>query len=210
MPVSSRQEHNWLQANSFDRSAHLFESPLPPEVLDRLAAVVEAAQVEPGSAILDVGTGTGVLLPYILLREPGLVVACDLSAEMLRRARARFGHRVQFFQADVIDLPSELGPFDRIFCNGMFGNFYDQGLAIVAMAAMLKLGGRLVISHPLGRGFVHRLHQENPELVPHELPEEEPLRQMLEQVGLALIHFTDQPGFYLTLAETSASKREER
>ncbi len=199
MAVLSREQHNRLQAESFDRSAHLFEAPLPQEVLQRLEAVVEAAQMEPGAAVLDVGTGTGVLLPYILARDPGLVVACDLSSEMLRHAKARFGARIRFLRVDVVDLSLE--PFDRIFCNGMFGNFFDQDLALAALSGLLKEGGRLVISHPLGRAFVHRLHQENPELVPHDLPEEEPLRQMLGRVGLILTYFVDQPGLYLAVAE---------
>ncbi len=71
----------------------------------------------------------------------------------------------------------------------------------MAMGSRLKERGRLVISHPLGREFVHRLHIQNPELVPHELPGEQELREMAAEAGLVVIHFADQPAFYLAVAE---------
>lgn len=196
-----RQAHNRRQAEAFDQAAPMFEQPIPAEVAARLAAIVTEAGLSPGCTVLDVGTGTGALLPHILERRPASVVACDLSAEMLRRAQARFGDRVRFLQTDVVDLPSEEGPFDAVFFNACFANLYDQRAAVQAAAAMLKPGGRLVVSHPMGRVFVCYLMDQDPTIVVGELPPTQRVfRLLLKDTGLTMVRFRDEPELYLAIA----------
>lgn len=197
----TRQAHNCLQAEAFDRVADLFEQPLPEDVARRTAAIVWEAEIPPGTAILDVGTGTGVLIPYILSRKPSRIVACDLSSEMLARARRNFGDRVTFLQADVVDLPPELAPFDFAFGNAVFGNFYDERLALKAINRLLRTGGRLIISHPMGRDFVAGLRRSDPKLVLRELPTRGEAEALLREHGFRLVRFRDEADFYLALAE---------
>ncbi|MFQ5880242.1 MAG: class I SAM-dependent methyltransferase [Dehalococcoidia bacterium] len=197
---AGRRAHDRLQAEAFDRVADVFEQPLPEDVARRTAAIVWEAEIAAGAAVLDVGTGTGVLIPYILSRRPARVVACDLSLQMLSRARRRFGERVAFLQADVVDLPSEVVPFDFVFCNAVFGNFYDEGLALAAMNRLLGSGGRLIISHPMGRGFVAELRRKDPELVRRELPTRDQAEELLRRHGLRLVKFRDEEEFYLAVA----------
>lgn len=53
---------------------------------------------------------------------------------------------------------------------------------LTAMASCLKAGGLLFITHPLGAGFVKKLHEEDPGTVPHLLP----TREELESTKLPL------------------------
>ena len=66
-----------------DEVAAMFEQSPPEDVLQRLELVVNRAEIQPSEAILDIGTGTGVLIPFILKHHPSRVLACDLSGEML-------------------------------------------------------------------------------------------------------------------------------
>ena len=77
--------------------------PCFPEKLARVAA--EGAP-PPGGTLLDVGTGTGVLIPDLLAHQPEVVWACDVSSEMLKQVRAKFGDdpRVWPIQADAMRL----------------------------------------------------------------------------------------------------------
>ena len=40
-------------------------------------------EIRPGAAVMDLGTGTGLLIPYIFEYQPEKVIAADLSAKML-------------------------------------------------------------------------------------------------------------------------------
>jgi 2-polyprenyl-3-methyl-5-hydroxy-6-metoxy-1,4-benzoquinol methylase len=197
--TAARRAHNLLQQSAFDEVAGGFGQPVPEDILERLNAVVERAQIRPDESVLDVGTGAGVLLPFILERQPARVVACDLSGEMVKLARQRFGESVTVLQSDVVDIPSEVGPFGAVFCNAMFGNVYDQRQTIEVIERLLDPGGRLVISHPLGSDFVRRLKAGSPQYHLKELPDRSFLNQLVEGAGLAVTHFVDETDLYLAI-----------
>lgn len=203
--TSARRAHNLNQQQAFDAVAKYFDQPVPDEILQRLDRVVEAASIEPGEVVLDVGVGAGVLMSLILKRLPGRVLACDLSPEMLSRTKARFGERVTTVHSDVVDLPGDWGPVDVVFCNAMFGNVYDQTETVVAVSALLGPDGRLVISHPMGSGFVRRLKENSPQYQLKELPSDKALSAMLVGTDLALTGFTDSPDLYLAVCQKGAT-----
>ena len=66
MDERSRLKHNAEQARYFDLRVDLFQQPIPESILDRTRSLVRAARLDRNAAVLDVGTGLGVLIPYIL------------------------------------------------------------------------------------------------------------------------------------------------
>jgi len=200
---SGRKEHDRRQAEVFDRVVDTFEEPIPEDIVARLETIVASAGIKEGDVVLDVGTGTGVLIPLILKFKPSRVVGCDLSAEMLARARAKFGEKVSFVERDIVDLSREEGPFNVVFCNAVFGNFYDQREAVAAISSLLVAGGRLVVSHPMGKGFVKGLSRRSMAFRIKELPHRVRLESLLEPHGLRLVAFTDEPSLYITIAGKS-------
>jgi tRNA (cmo5U34)-methyltransferase len=67
--------------------------------------------------VMDLGTGDGRLLELVLTARPGASgVGLDLNAEMLARARERFGgdDRVVIIEHDLDDPLPDGGPFDAI------------------------------------------------------------------------------------------------
>jgi ubiquinone/menaquinone biosynthesis C-methylase UbiE len=198
---NSREIFNRRQGEIFDKVAQSFDRLKPPDVEEKLEDIVKSAQIKAGDVILDVGSGTGALLAPILKAMPSKVVACDLSREMLAQAKEKYGSSVKYVQRDVIDLPGKEGPFDVVFCNAMFGNIYDQQLALQAIHTLLKEGGRLIISHPMGKDFVRRLKELRPETIKELLPGESEIGPLVEPEGFKVIQFVDEPEFYLAIAE---------
>ena len=52
---------------------------------------------------LDVGTGTGALIPDIRKYQPGRIYVCDLSGKMLEQVAQRYPE-VEHHQSDIRDL----------------------------------------------------------------------------------------------------------
>jgi len=78
-----------LQSEYFSKYMHLFDPPLPDGVPERLEKIVGSASISGTDVVLDIGTGTGILIPIILKYKPALVYANDLSEKMLKSVKER-------------------------------------------------------------------------------------------------------------------------
>jgi ubiquinone/menaquinone biosynthesis C-methylase UbiE len=110
----------------------------------------DIARVAPdGAAVLDVGTGPGVLLLELARRRPDLqLTGVDLSADMITVARrnvAGFGDRVSARQGDVTQLPFADHSFDLIASSLSVHHWDDPAAAVPELARVLRPGGRVCI-----------------------------------------------------------------
>lgn len=75
-----------------------------------------------------------------------IVVAVDLSAAVLRRARRRLGDRAVYVQADVSHLPFRAGAFHAAHSGNGFHLFPDPTAAAAELARTTRPGGRVAIT----------------------------------------------------------------
>jgi len=148
-----------------------------------------------------VGTGTGILITFILKYGPSEIHACDLSENMLQRVKEKFP-QVIVHLCDIRDLSLADDSLDVVFINACFSNIMDKSKSLDNIYRLLRQRGRLVISHPLGRNFIVELKKHAPfhlDMLPHE----EGARGLLERHGFEVIRFRDEPAFYLVVAKTT-------
>ena len=131
------------QRRRFNELVDVFDTPQPPDVMERLGQIVSAAGLRHGEVVLDVGTGVGVLIPLIKSHHPSVILACDLAEKMLQRVREKYPE-VRTYQADIALVSLESASVDAIFMNAMFGNIADKPRACQNVARMLRPGGRLI------------------------------------------------------------------
>jgi ubiquinone/menaquinone biosynthesis C-methylase UbiE len=192
----------------FDQLAPIWDEELTPERLKCLGNIVKELGIKPGYYVLDIGSGTGVLLPFLIaeLGGEGKIVALDFSAEMLGQAQAKnFPPIVSFAQADVLAIPLADNSVDLAICNSVFPHFTDKAKALKEIARVLRNNGRVVICHTMSRAMVNQLHQSAGGIVVSDLlPDESQLGRLIKQAGLRVTHFEDSPERYLVIAEKSA------
>ena len=192
----------------FDQLAPTWDKELTRERLNCLGNIVRELGIKPGYYVLDIGSGTGALLPFLIaeLGDEGKIVALDFSAEMLGQAQAKnFPPIVGFAQADVLAIPLADNSVDLAMCNSAFPHFDDKVKALKEIARVLRNNGRLVICHTMSREMLNRLHQSIGGIVAGDLlPDESQLRGLIKQAGLRVTHFEDGPERYLVIAEKSA------
>ncbi len=127
------------QRRRFNELVDVFDRSQPPEVNARLWEIVAAAELRPGVVVLDVGTGTGVLIPLIQFYQPSKVLACDVAEKMLQRVHDKYP-LVHTYHADIISLDLASTNVDAIFMNGMYGNIADKPAACRNAAAHASAG----------------------------------------------------------------------
>lgn len=192
------QRINRLQRNSFDKLYQVFEPPLPEGVPERLEKIVAHGKITRGDMVLDVGSGTGILIPIIKKYKPGYIYACDLSARMLEQLRKNYPY-VNTIMADVRDLNLPGAGMDVAFINACYPNIVDKTGAFSNLSRMMKPEARIVISHPLGKAFILSLK----EMVPFPLddfPKASEVGALLKPFGLKIETFIDETELYILVA----------
>jgi len=98
--------------------------------------------------ILDVGSGSGQILRHVLRQtsDDVRIVACDLSPNMLHRARQRLkSDRPEFIAADMKNLPFADGSFDCVTCGWVIEHLPDPRPGLKEMLRVLQPGGSLLL-----------------------------------------------------------------
>jgi ubiquinone/menaquinone biosynthesis C-methylase UbiE len=188
----------------FESLASEWDAQQPPDrttLLNRL--LTPFAQVfENAKAILEVGTGTGALIPCLQgWATTANLVSIDLAGEMLRHARQRCPEAI-VAQADVHHLPFVMPGFDLVVCHNSFPHFVDKPAALLNLWCALQPGGHLLILHDLGREQVNAIHQGARASVIHNdlLPAGVETRQMLIQAGFSDAQVWDAEDRYVAVA----------
>ena len=162
-----------------------------PEILSNKIAA--------GEVVLDVGSGTGILLPLVKLYEPETIYACDLSEAMLERLKEHYPYATTIV-SDVRSLNLPDGSINVVFINACYSNLMDKQGVFTNIGRMMKTGGRMIISHPMGKTFINILKEKSPFPL-DDFPQESEAKTLLEPYGFSITKFTDMPELYALVAE---------
>jgi ubiquinone/menaquinone biosynthesis C-methylase UbiE len=186
---------NRLQRKLFDELYHLFDPPLPVGVPERLERIVASAEILKGDNVLDVGSGTGILVPLIQKHEPARIFACDLSETMLRQLKKHYPN-VEAIVSDIRELALPDLILDVVFINACYPNIVDKLGAFANLGRMTRPAGRMVISHPLGKAFIDSLKQKVPFPL-DDFPEKSEAEILFEPFGFSIKEFVDESELYI-------------
>jgi ubiquinone/menaquinone biosynthesis C-methylase UbiE len=184
------------QAESWDRTARNND----PE---KLRALADRLMIPEQACVLDVGTGTGVFLPYIKERvnNQSRIISMDFAFNMLAIARAKNNSdSIDTICAEIETIPISPDRFDTAICYSTFPHFHDKPRALRNIYKLLHKDGWLYICHTASRETINNIHRNIQDFHDHLIPEKQEMEQMLQKSGFSELLISDQPDSYLAAA----------
>ena len=167
---------------------------------ERVKHILSELPISKGMDVLDLGTGTGVLLPYLsdIVGPEGHVTAIDLSEGMLSIARKKYGHleNVEFLK---LDFEEELipGKYDVALLYSVYPHLHAPADTIEWLFKMnMKPDGRIVIAFPSDEEFINNIHHERKAEHDH-LPPAHTLAEMIRHWGYKAEVIASTPDEYI-------------
>lgn len=147
-------------------------------------SLLQHLDIRPGLRILDVAAGHGIPAFYLAeqVGPTGVVLAIDLSAGQVARARAIQGSHLPWLRFECMDmraLPRDLPSFDRITGNLSVMFFRPNRFDVVrGLIEHLNPGGQLILTFPSLGTFDSLWHQVDQAMTHHGLTNERERFQM--------------------------------
>jgi SAM-dependent methyltransferase len=147
-----------------------------------------AGKAPAGARVLDMGAGPG--------RYRELFSHCDYRAQDFGQELGTIGRYTKLdYECDLTAVPAPDASFDVILCTEVLEHVPDPAAAIAEMARLLRPGGRVLLTAPLG-SFLHQLPYHyyggyTPEWY----------RRFLTEKGFAVEQIESNEGFFSWLSQ---------
>ena len=169
-----------------------------PAILEKL---MNLADIPAGAAVLDVGSGTGVLIPYLhaKVRACGKITAVDFSENMLAKAQEKFCNlnNLNFLVGDILEMYLPQNFYDVVICLNFFPHLHTRKEEFLRkMNCTLKNDGSLIVMHDISRETVNNIHRESEVVAEHRLPEAKVVGEMFQTCGYKNIHAYEDDTMY--------------
>lgn len=214
--MSQKTKHDVIA--TFDLIADRYDNPSMRFFAFCADRLITYLRPHPGSKVLDVATGTGVvaLAAAQAIAPHGRVQAIDLSENMLQKAVANLQHsglnNIDFHLMDAESVEFKSRYFDFVTCS--FGIFFlpDMHAGLSSWRQVLKPGGRVMFTsftanafQPLADLFRRRMENFGITIPPEDwmrLTSEEECHALLETAGFSDNEVVvEQLGYHLNSPE---------
>lgn len=191
------------QVQFFDSIAKDWDNIIQVNEL-KINTLLSKLNIKDNQSILDVGTGTGVLIPFLKkLNKTGFIKGVDISTQMLGIAKEKFKD-TKNLSFEVLDVENDkvYEKFDKIILYSMFPHLQNKTLTIKSLVENnLKENGQLMIAHSNSREFLNNMHKEKDETVKNDrLICVKKQKSLFEDVGLNVSEaFENDEIYYLII-----------
>ena len=189
-----------------DRAEHWDETVRNNDPV-RLQNMADRLEIKADSLVLDVGTGTGVFIPYInkKLTNGGKIIGMDYAINMLSKAASKnhSAHLVGLICAEIETMRLVSEKFDTAVCYSTFPHFHNKPKALENLKNLLNSDGVLYICHTASKETINNIHKNIPDFYDHLIPEEDEMVRLLSDAGFVEITVENDEDYYLATARLS-------
>lgn len=205
-PVSeflSKRKKNPKQMEFFDERAGNWDQ-MSIHDQDKVEYITDLLNIRGGMQIMDVGTGTGVMIPHYLSRlKDGHVTAVDFSANMIEVAKSKYPESeiLSYRVMDIYDL-EDRDIYDIVVCYSCFPHFPDPLKAVRVLVRSLKTGGSFCIAHSSSKEHINHVHETGgAEICTDYLPDIDVMCEIYRMNGLDIEFTRDDDDYYIAIGK---------
>lgn len=192
-----------MSKDFFNARAATWDINIAEKDISKLQGMLDRIDISSGDSVLDVGTGTGVFVPFLLKKigSQGRLVCLDFAESMLDIAREKgFNGNITYLCTDIENSGLPDKSFDVVVCYSVFPHFQDKPGALGEINRVLKNSGLLFIGHTSSRQAINNIHRTLPEVCDHVFPENDEMRRLLSRAGFGEINISDGLTHYFVSA----------
>lgn len=146
----------------------------------KIDKILDIAEVSEGKTVLDVASGTGVLIPDYIIRKVKKCVAIDISKNMIEIAKSKFSEYKNIeYVCDDAEKYKFNEKFDCIIIYNAFPHFANRNLLFENMSKHLKNSGRITVAHGMSRDALIKHHSGKAKSVSSALPAADELAEIM-------------------------------
>ena len=169
----------------------------------KIANLVEMVEFKEGDIVLDIGSGTGVLMPLMkdAIGKKGLITEIDFAANMIDRAIEKncYLSGITYIVGDIMKFQSEK-LFDKVIYLNFFSHVLDKLTFMLRIRELLAPNGSFIIMHDLSRATVNGIHQGSDVVKKDRLPKGLKVAEMLSGSGYEIEAMLDNDELYFIKA----------
>ncbi|AUN14613.1 methyltransferase domain-containing protein [Paraclostridium sordellii] len=173
---------------------------------EKINLLLSKLDIKSNERILDVGTGTGVIIPFIkALNKGGYIKGVDISTGMLNIAKEKYKN-LENIEFEIKDVEEEeiYEKYDKIILYSMFPHLENKTKTVKTLINKnLNKNGKLIIAHSNSREFLNNMHKEKDKSVSKaRLIPVNNQRKIFEKNGLKVLEaFENDQIYYLVLVK---------
>lgn len=171
----------------------------------KIKFLLEKIKISSGNIVLDVGTGTGILIPFLLelVGHEGQIIAVDLSEKMIELAQKKYPKQnVNFVVGDVNNLILDEIRYDAVICYSVFPHFLSPEETLLNLWKLLKPEGQIIVCHSESKDTINHRHQSvGAQEISLGLPESKEVEKLFVKAGFKVLDSVDNEELYYVIGK---------
>lgn len=173
---------------------------------DKLEYIFSNIPLKIGDYCLDIGSGTGVILPYLegIIGEPGHITAIDIACNMIQIAKEKYMktyRNIDFIVQDFYHYTPDIF-YDCIIAYSSYPHFTDKLAFLEKVNKLLKINGVIVIAHSEGKDCINHTHVKLDQCISYvPLDPVENTLQLFESNNFQTLYFEDTFDYYIYIGK---------
>lgn len=171
---------------------------------EKVNYVIDKMGLKKGDIVLDIGSGTGVTIPYLERRigANGKIIALDIAEKMIEISKKKNVYDNLEFQIKDFFEYATAKKFTHILAYSCYPHFIDEEKFFKKAYSLLEDKGKIIIGHIESKEAINSRHREEDNSIKSlKLSEVEKLCELAKKQGFESIYKEDSKDYFIFIGE---------